>query len=213
MYPEPMVFSVHGGEASVTGVEEPVVISFPPEWGEAVKKDASSFIVIDTKNPFSIDAMKASHAAVYVAKDGIFSFKNDGQLQGEPYSKDANYTLTRSQVDEFVAKATPWLQYAKIVLLALIFIGILLGVFVGYTIFAFLVALPVLAYYAWFLKNPIPYFQAYRTTIYAMTLPLVLYEAVSLANIPFSIPFAFTCLTVAVVAWNTFDHKKHSAHA
>jgi Protein of unknown function (DUF1189) len=212
MYPDSLVYSVSNGEATVMGVEEPLVIPFAsrdfidsPEVDVDMKEDGA--LVIDTKSAFSLDGMKAHNAVLWVAKDGVYSQKKNGEIRGFPYGKEANFVVSKTIVTSFFDVIVPYIVYILPALLFFIFLGLLFGFFVGYALFGLFIALLVKIYYSFILKNPVRFAHAYRSGVYAMAVPLVVYQALMHFSV-YVFPFAFSIATLAVVVWNTYAHRK-----
>lgn len=221
LYPADMVFVVENGKATVMGAEEPVIIPvFNSENGfdvegapedmavEGLKpKDvAGKNFIIDTQTAFSIEELRARNGFAWAGKDGVYSIDEKGEIKGFAYGNETNFKLSKTVVDGAIEVVRPYYSAVLPVMVGFIALFMLIGIWLGYLLFGLFIALLVKLYYSFFLQNPIPYSQAYKTGIFAMTAPIFLYTVGSLYGLTYT--FAFTAATLIVVIANTYDHRK-----
>lgn len=222
LYPEGMVFVVHKGEASVMGLEEPISIPiFAGDKGgfdvSAVDADvnvqglqasdvAEKNFIIDTLTPFSIEELRNRNGFAWAAKDGVYSIDEKGEIKGFAYGKDTNFTLSKTVIDTAISTVVPYYGMVLPIMVCLVLLAMVIGIWIGYLFFALIMAILVKIYYYFFLQNPIPYSQAYKTSIFAMTLPILGFTVLSVYDL--SVRFAFTAATLVIVIANTYAHRR-----
>lgn len=224
LYPEQMVFAVRNGEASVMGVEEPVIIPvFDSEIGFDVSDIQKATVdvsveniqapdvagknfIIDTITPFSIELLRERNAFAWAAKDGVYSIDDKGELKGFAYGKDTEFTLSKTVISSAIDTLKPYYSSVLPIIAAAVFLFMLLGIWFGYLFFGILIGVLVKIYYRFFLQNPIPFSQSYKTGIFAMTGPIFAYTILSALGISYT--FAFTLLTMVIIVINTHAHRK-----
>ncbi len=221
MYPDEMVFVVEKGTASVMGIEEPVIIPvFDSENGfdtgiipEGVnveglqpKDVAGKNFIVDTQTPFSIELLKERNGFAWASKEGVYSIDEKGEIKGFAYGPEASFTLSKTMVNTALATVQPYYSMVLPVIVGFLALFMLLGIWIGYLFFGLFIGLLVKLYYSFFLQNPIPYSQAYKTGLFAMTAPIFLYTIASVYGLYYT--FAFTAATLFVVIINTYAHRK-----
>lgn len=224
LYPDQMVFAVHEGVASVMGVTEPVTI---PVFEAGTGFDVSSVestaldmniegvrpenvsgknLIIDTQTPFSIELLRERNGFAWAAKDGVYSIDDKGEIKGFAYGKDTSFTLSKTVIDTAIDTLRPYYASVLPFIAVIVFLFMLLGIWLGYLFFGLFIGVLVKIYYSFFLQNPIPFSQSYKTGIFAMTGPIFAYTVLSAYGISYT--FAFTAATLLVVIVNTYAHKK-----
>jgi hypothetical protein len=175
LYPAELNLKISDGQFS-TNVTEPYYIAFPKD-DEPLKsgeKQVDNFVVIDTSvESFSPDILDKNKTMIFLTKNSVISEK-DGGLSVMPLSdfKNFKYELNRESIYSVISKIVPVL---KPLVYFIPFFG-LAAYFIGYA--WFLVVLFLIALVIWLIlvikKNNGGYMHAYRVTIHAMTLGLIL---------------------------------------
>lgn len=181
IYPEELVLTIKDNKFS-TNVTEPYTIALPGEFKIAPYKSADgtehegydNAVVIDTTlESFPSDILKKNKTMAFVTKDSVI-LEKDGGLQVMLLSeyKDIAYELNKQKVEG-------WASWIALVLGKLVYglpLILLIGYFISYS--AFLVALFLFALLVWLAlaikKVSGGYMYAYRVTIHAMVLGLLL---------------------------------------
>jgi hypothetical protein len=177
LYPAELTLKIDNGQFS-TNVKEPYFIKFPKKEvassTDSGRDEVENFVVIDTSiESFSPDVLKQNDTFVLVTKNSVISDK-DGTLQVMPLSnyKDFKYELNRQGIQSFALKVLP-------VLRPLIYFTPLFMFAIYYISYVwFLIPLFIFALLVWLVlvikKNNGGYMHAYRVTIHAITLALIL---------------------------------------
>lgn len=210
LYPSELVVTVKSGSAA-TNVAEPYTIKVPKEMQEFFGATSTiSLVTIDTRQNADITNFLALRTLFLVAKDGIVLNKDlDGGAAGaefHAYTKD--FVMTKDVYVGFVDKLTGFgdkLPYAMMVFLV---VALFLW---GVARLVYCLPVAVLVYLILKTRNttgePVSYGHAYRTTVHAATLPILInfFFAFASGNIMMlaGVPFLFTLILLAVVWMNT----------
>ncbi|MFM2414566.1 MAG: hypothetical protein RI911_259 [Candidatus Parcubacteria bacterium] len=214
-YPEKLVFVVEKGKAHVMGMEEPVIIplgdsltSMPDvELNDIAAKEAEGKnIIIDTQTQFSIEELRNRNGFAWVGADGVYTLSNKAEIKGFAYGEDTSFAISKTIIDSVLEVMRPYYVYLLPVMMTFVFLAIFFGIWIGYLFYALILAILVKLYYWLFLSNPIPYGQAYKTSIFAMSAPILVFTVLSVYGI--SISYAFTALTLCIIIFNTYAHAK-----
>lgn len=221
LYPETMVFVVDKGVASVMGVEEPVII---PIFNEKNGFDISGVdadvnvqglqpadvieknFIVDTITPFSIQTLQERNGFAWASKDGVYTIDDKGEVKGFAYGKETTFTLSKTVLNNAIDTIVPYYGMVLPIMVGILLLAMILGLWIGYLFFALIMAILIKIYYSLFLKNPIPYSQAYKTAIFAMTAPIFAYIVLSIYDL--YVQFAFTAATLLIVIANTYAHRR-----
>lgn len=160
-----------------------------------------TFVVLDTTRKFSYEQFKAFNAIVWIANDGVGTFKDgsSGQIQFMPYKGVKDLTITGAMVADLVAQARTYLPVLYAFFVPVLFL-LSFMYHVGTLIWLLLGALLVLLI-AKGRGIALTYKQAYAISLYAVTASLLfrLFEVFIFAT---SIPFGFTMVFIVVVVLN-----------
>ncbi len=128
-YPAELQIRVMNGTAS-TNVAEPYVLPLPEELktqlasgaaqDEDIPKDIVNLLVIDTKNPFTVEAFKNFKTLSLLTKDN-FIYLRKGAITIHPLDKISDYTLNKAKVQSFVAKVKPYLAFISPLIVLVLF--------------------------------------------------------------------------------------------
>lgn len=210
-FPSDLELSIRNGEIS-TNATEPYEVALPKnteQW--AVEADApyeiTNLVVIDTTKSIETADFKKHQTLFVIGKNEIGMFnpdKNKVEIQSLSHA-DLTYTLNRENFESLVFSAWKILTVAAIVFLTLLPFFIFFGLFIGYGIYLVFGALVV-----WLagsiLNHTLSYGQAYKVSLYAITLPLIGNFAVPFV---FHVPFVFT-LVLFAVAYANFKQRPAS---
>lgn len=205
VYPNELEVKIKDGQVS-TNVKEPYVIAIPSEDNAG---ENQNLIVLDTKTPYSAAKFNEYKSLIWVTRDSVF-VKGDknGQTKTFDLSSAKNFTLNKTVVNSFVAKASPWLK----LITPVVIIAILVGIFMLYffrLIYLFLLALLVFILLK-IIKRPIPYTDSYKVVLYAVTLGFIV-EVITIVAHQQSFPFMLTVITLLVVLFNFLPEQKKVA--
>lgn len=202
-YPDDLTITIKNGHASAN-VQEPYFLAMPVELKSNEPAVASStppenFLVIDTKNPFSVDQFRADKTILLLTYDS-FVYEKNGGITIQPLDRIGDWTIDKGGIKSFLDKINPYLRYLPWIFTLIFFIGYYIG-FMFHLVYFLLFALVV-----WVIarigKSKLTYGKSYRVAIHAATLSLILSYLV-LPVIPrLSIPFLFTIIALIVTFIN-----------
>ncbi len=204
-YPDGLTVTVKNGEAS-TNAEEPYVIPLPE--GESGvfhgEPGIKNLIVLDTRNPFSIETFEEYKTVAVLSKNSIALRDKDGEIRIQPLANVPHFELTKARVERFVGVVRPWLR----VLTPLVFLLIGIGVFIflNLKLIYFLVAALFVLVIAKVKKLQITYGKAYQVAIHAAT-PGILAQVLSMIGFFPRIPYLTTILLIVIVSINLRSPK------
>ncbi len=178
-FPEELTFNIKQGKAS-TNVEEPYVIPYSDiedtediTNAEDRENRSENFMVIDTVSTFSLELFENSKADVLITKENIVTRKSNGQVTIQPLSSFPDVELNRVKIFDWITKAEPFFMFVVPVTVVFYFIVILIGSFIGNTIFLLIASLVVLAIIK-LQKKTLEYSVIYRQGLYAITALMVI---------------------------------------
>lgn len=212
-YPQDLEIKVQQGLVS-TNVKEPYFIKFPAELKGSVDQpegapDFDNLAVINTKDPFSIDAFKNYKTLVLITGDSLVTYKNSG-ITIQPLSNVSNFTLNKGKIVSFFEKARPYLRLAY----PLIAVGLFLILFLAAVLkLAYMLLVAVFIWYmARVKKISIKYGKAYQLGLHLMTAPMILGALISALDPRTHTTFFFT-LILLVLAWVNLKRPPEEAAA
>lgn len=207
LYPKELVITIKGGQAAAN-VSQPYFIRTPDVLLEKLKNEEGvqippNLAVVDTKNSFNAEQFARYNTVIWVARDGFAVIKDAGagtfSAEFQNYTNDLVINHDRyATLIEKMKGFTEWLPGATVALLMVAFFvwGIVRLVY-------FLIAAVLVYLLLKVLKQPASYGYAYRLTLHAATLPILLNLALAFfaGNIhPVStIPFLFTIIILFIV--------------
>ena len=201
VYPSELELKIQDGKVS-TNVQEPYYVSIPSGIDEG--EDSQYLAVIDTKTPFSAAQFNAYNTLAWVTEDSVF-VKGDSQFRTIDLTEAENFTLNKSVVDSFAAKAAPWLKLVLPVVVIGIFLVMLLS-----NMFM-LVSMLFTALIIWLilrlLNKGLSYADSYKVGMYALTLGFFLDALKEVMHFP-GFPFMHTVITLVVVLVNFLPASK-----
>ncbi len=175
-----------------TNAQEPYFIPFP---SSSESEDFENLIVIDTKNPFSVDQFDKYSTIAWLSRDSIYVKGSGSEFRAYALSDIEDLTINRDAALNLKTALTPWLAALTPIVGFFAFVAI----FVGYSfrlIYLFFLALCIFLI-AKLMNKPLLYSQSYKIGMHAMTLGFfveILQHFIGLN----SIPFLFTLVALAV---------------
>jgi hypothetical protein len=208
-YPDELQINISHGKVS-TNVAEPYFLKMPAEFAVSstiqsnglATSTPDNLLVIDTKDPFSIDEFNNDRTLFLLTSDSIVYLKDQSTVI-QPIGADTSLVLNKGSVTSFLQKIQPYFKLIDIIVA--IFIPI--GIFVSLAFrLIYLFALALLIWlFARVRKIDAGYKQAYRWGIHLMTLPLILGALLWLLVPSFNFPFLFTILALISLVINLKD--------
>jgi len=192
------------GHASST-VLEPYFLPVPESLKESMGNNATAsmahFGVIDTQTPASLERFRAYNSFFWVSENALVVRDQQGGARISPFSPNFNYTVNEGVLQGLIASAQPFFKFvAPLVILIVFFCMLLLSLIkIVYLVFAAVLVFVL----GRVLKHQWTYGTAFRISLHAVTLPLLLSTALSLVNLDLdNLPFLATALLLAVVYIN-----------
>lgn len=214
-YPPDLVLTVEGGIAS-SNAKEPYIVplakleeKFPQAFPGGVLPPAApkNFIVIDTKDPFSIEQFRNFDTAVLVTKDALANAgERGGRINVEDMSRFPNITINRENVGRWIDTVRPFLKFAAPAFTLLAFLGelALFALDLGYLL---LLALLVLLIFK-IKKLPGGYKDAYKAALFLATLPSIIQILIGkILGANSVVPALFTLVFIAAALVNLRGEK------
>jgi hypothetical protein len=192
-YPDGLEIRISGGQVS-TNMPEPYRVPLP-----ANARPPTNLLVIDTKTPFSIDQFTRYDTLIWLTHDALHARDENG-IRTQDLSQVGDVTIDKGIARAFGEVVRPWLGLIAPALLPFALIGMYLlnlSRLLYLLLFAFVIWLVLRIF-----NRPAGYGLAYKTGLYAMTLPLIVETIVALAGVRVAIPFMFSFEIVAVLALN-----------
>ncbi|HEY9585799.1 MAG TPA: DUF1189 family protein [Candidatus Paceibacterota bacterium] len=204
-YPDELEVRIDKGVAS-SNVVEPYFLPVPIEFKGSVRPQDSlgSLVVIDTKTPFSVAQFGTYKSALWLGRDQVAFFDDNGSIRIRPFEVGMNLTLNENVLRGFEQKLRPFYKFAAPAYVVLIFLG--LTIVFGLKLLYLLFAAVLIFFLGRLLKQRWSYGASYRIGLHAVTLPLLLNMLLSFFYLPtISLPFLFTAIILAVVFVNYKD--------
>lgn len=192
-YPDELRVQIAGGQVS-TNVPEPYRIPLPAGAGPP-----TNLLVIDTRTPFSIEQFNRYDTTAWLTRDALHVRDQRG-VQTQDLSQIGDVTIDKGVARAVGEAIRPWLGLIAPALLPFAFIGL-------YVLYVLrLLYLLLFAFVIWLVlrifKRPAGYGLAYKTGLYAMTLPLIVDTLLALTEVSVPIPFFFSRLVLVVLSVN-----------
>jgi len=170
-------FELKNGELSVDG-SMPIVLE-----GE------DDYVVIDTTNSTDPDVLDSHSKGILILKDKMIQKKNGMQTEVTDFKSLQEVTINKNIVNRY-------LPFAKAII-PLIFLGNILGYFLGGLLSSLFLALFALIINGIF-KTKLKYGQLYSLSIYALTTPLIITTLFKIFNLEH---FSFYWLIYHIIAY------------
>jgi len=211
IYPKELVVTIKAGTAA-SNVTEPYFVKMPDKMKQFFGATTTNInlVVINTRENADQGKFQTMNSLVLVAKDGLMIAKNGEGKTGtefQPYTNDI--VMTHDVYAVFVDKLAGFGNKLPVVMLVVFFIGFFIWGIIRMAYFLLAAVLVYLLLKA--RKMPATYGHAYRLTLHAATLPILLnfflsfimFDPRALAVLP----FLFTIILLAVVWFNTQETK------
>lgn len=200
-YPDDLEITIAKGKAS-TNKDEPIIFSLNIK--EDKKETIKNFLVIDTKNPFTIDKMMSYQTASLLTSDSVV-VNNSDKLQSYPLTKAEDQVITKSIVRGWGEKVEKFIPAMMPIIAILIFVVAFI-VYMFSLVFVFFLAILVFLIFK-ILKIKASYKKAYQIGLHAITLPLVI-DMLNFSGMNIHVRFLPTLLALLIVCLNLKDYSK-----
>lgn len=214
-YPKELEITIKNGQVSTTA-KEPYFVPVPSQLkgseDELDMEAKKNIIVIDTKTPYSVKKFNEYETAAWLTKDSLF-YMEDSQIKGYDLSTMKDYKINQNQIRSITNSLNPYIKFIAPLLAAFALLGIYF-VYLLRLVFALMYAVMIFLV-AKILNRNISYSSAYKTTLYAMTLGLLL-EVFIFITQPYlklhTFPFMLSLITIGVVIFNYMQTDKVEPH-
>ncbi|MDO8521626.1 MAG: DUF1189 family protein [bacterium] len=201
-YPDELEIRIDKGAAS-TNVTEPYILPIPPALKKEIGADDAfqSFVVIDTKTPFSMGEWKAYKTFVWIGKEQVALVDDEGGVSIESFGKQMDLVVNEGVLKGAEEVLRPFYKFAAPLVVLGIFLGLLIGLSVNFLYLIFGAALIFLL--GRFMKQRWSYGASYRIGLHAITLPLLVKTILGATDLDaLAPPYLFTAIMLAVVYVN-----------
>ncbi|MCK9379426.1 MAG: DUF1189 domain-containing protein [Candidatus Moranbacteria bacterium] len=195
-YPQELEIKIQNGVAS-TNVAEPYFIKIPASDKDKVK-DKENFLAIDTTSKVGIDDFEKYNTLLLLTKNNLVFEKSNGQVSIQSLDKVGNFTLNKTELAAFFAKASPYIKWIFPFLLLGIFIGLMF--FSAFRLIYFLFAALLVWIVASIKKIPLGYSKSYQLTLHLATLPTII---TFIPFFTFRFLFSFIIIILAIINLKT----------
>jgi len=180
-YPSELEVKVAKGQAS-SNVPEPYFIPLPSENAKSVENSPKNLLVIDTKDSFNLSDFNSYSTAVLLSKDVLAYKDKQGKITIQSLDKFPDVTVNQAKVVEWAGVANAFLAKLVYFLPLAVFFGVFVMYVVGKLVYLLFVSLLVMLLLK--TKNlPASYSQAYKMSLHAITVPIVLGLLMALVGI------------------------------
>jgi hypothetical protein len=207
-YPSGLQITVASGSVSAN-VPQPYFLALPPSIAANLSSSShggvvssslpENLLVIDTKDPITVDEFEKDNTVALLASDSLAYAKN-GSMVVQPIGSGVSFVVNKASATAFVEKAEPYFAWVDWV------IGILMPIGIFAALACRLVYLFILALLVWGLARVsgvgVGYMKAYQWGLHLMTLPFIVGIASWLILPGVNIPFLFTILALLAAAIN-----------
>lgn len=196
-YPQELSIAIKGGVVS-SNVTEPYFIKATGDLSKATGRE--NIVVIDTKNPFSLELFKEYKSEVWVGKNFIVITKRQFDYEIKDVSSAPDFSLDKARILGWVEKISSYhvlLSLGFFLFLFLAFLGFFAISLVPYLILTLLIM-------GWtaLRKAKISYGNSYRVILHAATLPLILETCFIIFGLRMPFPFSISLLILLVAVMN-----------
>lgn len=207
-YPDELEVQVKNGIVT-SNVAEPYFLPLPLALQKEMpsESDMQHLMVIDTKNPISLEAFRAYKTVIWISGDAIASYDDQQGIRIKPIAKEANFVVNEVMLHGIESRISPFYSFVTPAMVVAIFLGLMIafGVNFIYLIFG---ALFIMLLGRLILKQQWSYSVSYRIGLHAITLPLLADALFSASGVNVvNLPFLQTALMLAVVYANYRDMK------
>lgn len=207
-YPAGLEVTIKDGHASTNQVA-PTLIPLPvteipakiDSRDNQMPADLENFLVIDTTQPFTLEMFKNYHTVALLTADSLVSYDRGQAVTIRSLQNWPSFVINQGNLTTW---STSLNSVASRWLLPLVLVGIfLLVLFIATFALAYLLVASLLVYLVAIIRqNRLTYSQAYRVSMHAITLPVII-SMLDLLLPSFTLPpFLFTLILLLVVAVN-----------
>lgn len=217
VYPEDLVITVQDGQV-YTNVQEPYFFTLedlvPESWtgefadefkqGMMEAEGPSNLVVIDTITPYSQEQFYSYETAVWLTKDAVYVMGDYGEVEATPLTEVPDTVVDYDFINEKMGLVWDGFLGILPVLVAVFFVLILIGLVIGRMIYLLLLSVATLIL-ASIMKVSLDYGNAYKVSIYGITLSTVLSmlgAALSIYTGLGTLPFLFTIVALIIIGVN-----------
>lgn len=212
-YPAELEVKFKNGEVS-TNVSEPYFVKLSENDFIELKNKPEyagieNALVIDTKKSVGLSDFEKYKTLVWLAKDSIV-IKQDGKVTIQDLGKNSPFELTisKANLETWLEKFSPIIKVAKFVLPVAIFIGYFIAY--HFLLLYFLLVAFLVFILGKIMKLGLGYKDAYKVTVFASTLSILL-KAILWGVLRYShLPFVFTLITLVIVYVNFKNYNTAS---
>ena len=201
-YPKELDVTIKDGQVSTTA-QEPYIIPLPPS--ESSTDQPKNAAVIDTKTAYSSQQFLAYDTLSWITKDTIYYQESEGQIKSADLHKISDLHVNHEIVMNVWKSVLPYTVWIAPVIALCAFVLFALG---GIWRLAYLVILALIVILIGKIAGKqFQFKQAYGLLLYAVSLPLIITSAISVAaalTTFHGIAFSFTILTLLSVIVNLF---------
>ncbi len=174
-YPDDLVVTIDKGLASINQ-PEPYFIKIPVSLNNTKSNQAVKFdnlVTLNTSEPFSIEKFKEYSTLILLTKKEFISMDNSaGGLKITSIASFPNVTISKTWLHEKENYLIKMMPVFAIVILAFLYLGLFLMMFVGTLIILFFYALVVWGLFK-LNKNEVSYKKSYQIALHAATITLI----------------------------------------
>ena len=201
-YPDGLEITAKSGKIS-TNVPEPYFFKMPEAFRSGFDQNASSgtfenLLVIDTKDPFSIDLFKQYNTVALLTQDTLVTYDKNNSIKIQSLDSVPDGTLTKAKVISILNVVNKVFKFIP----AIVVIGIFVGVFIWHAFeLLYLVFGALLIWLILKIKGAAgDYGTSYKIGLYAVTPALFLMVLMNLLGV--SVPFLFTIVFIVAATFN-----------
>ncbi len=172
-YPKDLEVKIEKGVATTNAVE-PYFVKFPETTAQVKTEmpDVENILVIDTKNPFSLEKFQSYKTVALLTADSVVSIEKDGKVTMTPLKTLPNFTVNHENIVKWLEKTDQVKKALNFVVPFMVFLGLFIA-YVFKLIYLFWGALLVYLV-AKIKKINLSYRKSYHVALYAVTLPTLL---------------------------------------
>lgn len=199
-YPEDLIITFKDGAASVNK-PEPYVMKFPEEWIATQKnaqKKVENLVVINTKDPFSVEAFYKYSTVALITKNELVMIKGNDSLEVTPISKIGDIEITKLFLLEKQSKLIELLPVFYFTMPLGVYLVSFIGIFIG-TLFVLLVYACIIWSISRIKKLNLSYKKSYQVAMHIMTVMIILELLLILSGAQYS--FLIKMIIFALIAY------------
>ena len=199
-FPQELTITLKDGAIS-TNAEVPYLFPITEDLRSLNQnKDLKNFLVIDTKNEFSLEKFESYQTTFLVTKNHLVAKSENGEVRITPLKGFPDYEITKASISSLSSRLLPFVRYMTPIFILMVVTGIFVGTSLGYLAYL-LIASILIFIVAKIMKLDFSYGTSYQVGLHAITASLIL-DLLSYA-LGFSPPFfSFTLLMLIAIIFN-----------